>query len=79
MNDSIIFKNHVGQKITNDANYLGFINSILQINSSEYDDIYYFKNVSVAGTMLFVKGNNYLYVTLGSGRPIIGTERGTMY
>ena len=58
---------------------LRFINSILQINSSEYDDIYYFKNVSVAGTMLFVKGNEYLYVTLGSGIPIIDTERGTLY
>ena len=77
MEDTLTFRDKVGKKITNDEKYLEFIIKVLKINPKTYDDIYYF-NAGVAGAIMFISGDEYFYITLGCGRPIIGRITGTI-
>lgn len=62
-----------GKLVNDDEKFINFINQICRIDTTKYEKIYSLKN-NHAGCILFIKGKNYYFVCLGSGKPVMSEE-----
>jgi hypothetical protein len=72
---NIIFDGFEGKLMNDDLNFLEFLNKVCGIDTTKYDKIYSL-NDNWAGRGLLIKGNQYRYITFGSGRPIVNEKTG---